>query len=65
MLRKAVPHATIILSVMMLVFFIIDRVNTAFAAINNDITKWLLAILSVCAILTSVYLIALERRRHR
>ncbi|MDD4797773.1 MAG: hypothetical protein PHO66_08405 [Eubacteriales bacterium] len=65
MLRKAVPHATIILSIMMMVFFIIDRVNTAFAALNNDISDWLLAGLCVCAATTAVYLIIFERRHRR
>ena len=63
MLRKIVPHATIILAVMMLVFFCIDRVNPAMAFINNDITKWLLCLFSVCAVGTSVILIANDRRR--
>ncbi|MDD3243735.1 MAG: hypothetical protein PHD32_08440 [Eubacteriales bacterium] len=65
MLRKIIPHATIILATMMLVFFCIDRVNTAMAFINNDITKWLLCLFSICAIATSVYLIASDRRRRR
>ena len=47
MLRKILPHAAIILSMMYFVFFCIDRVNSAMAFINNDITKWLLVILGV------------------
>ncbi len=53
-------HATIVLSVVFLVFFIIDRVNPAMMFIGSDISDWLLFAFSVIAlvssILTAVYL---------
>lgn len=63
MLRKILPHAAIILSVMYFVFFCIDRVNSAMAFINNDITKWLLVILGVISIYNAVLLIVGDQKR--
>ena len=69
MLRKLLPHVAIIISVMYFVFYFIDRVNSAMAFINNNITKNLLFALGVIAILESVWLIrsnrAQERRRQQ
>lgn len=58
-----VPHASIVLAVMMITFTITDRYNRPMAFINNDITKALLLVLSVLAIVESVYLIAHFRRQ--
>lgn len=63
MLRKILPHAAIILSIMYFVFFCIDRVNSAMAFINNDITKWLLVILGVISIYDAVLLIVEDQKR--
>ena len=65
MLRKLLPHAAIILSGMYLVFFLIDRVNSAMAFINNDITKWLLLILCAISVLNALLLIRSERQSVR
>lgn len=65
MLRKILPHAAIIISVMYFVFFFIDRVNTAMAFINNDMTKFLLFGLCVITIANAVFLIADDRKRTR
>ena len=69
MLRKLLPHVAIIISMMYFVFYFIDRVNSAMAFINNDITKNLLFALGLIAILESVWLIrsnrAQERRRQQ
>ena len=54
MVKTIVGHAVIALSGMYLVFFFIDRVNSAMCFINNDITKRLLLVL--CAL--SMYLAA-------
>lgn len=59
---KLMPHISIIISVMMIVFFFIDRVNSAMAFINNDITKMLLLILSIISIINSIFLICYQRR---
>lgn len=65
MLRKVLPHAAIVLSGMYVVFFLIDRVNQAMAFINNRITKRLLLVLCVIAIIESIWLIRDERRKVR
>ncbi len=65
MLKKIVPHLCIILSVMILVLSIIDRINHAMNFICNDLFKILLLIFCVAAIVTSVFLIAENRRRNR
>ena len=65
MLRKLLPHAAIILSGMYFVFFFIDRVNTAMAFINNNITKRLLFALCVISIVEAVWLIRDDRRKTR
>lgn len=65
MLRKLLPHAAIIISGMYFVFFFIDRVNSAMAFINNDITKGLLFALCVITIFNAVLLIHDDRRRTR
>lgn len=62
---KVVQHAAIIISVMYFVFFIIDRINSPMAFINNDITKVLLFILGIFSIFNSVRLIAADRREER
>lgn len=65
MLRKLLPHAAIILSAMYFVFFFIDKVNSAMAFIDNDITKALIFALGVIAIVNAVQLIRDERERER
>lgn len=65
MLRKLFPHGIIILSLMYVVFYFIDRVNPAMAFINNNITKALLLILCIAAILNAVSTIRLHRMQER
>lgn len=48
-LRRLLPHAVLILSLMMLVLFCIDTVNGAMAFLNNAVTKHLLALLAFFA----------------
>lgn len=63
MLRRILPHISILLSNMYIVFFLIDRVNRAMAFIDNDLTKWLLLFASLISIGNAVFLIANERKR--
>ncbi len=63
-LRDILPHGAIILSLMMIVFYILDQFNDAMAFINNRITKSLLLILSLVSIINAINLIAYHRR-HR
>lgn len=52
-LRLVLNHAAIILSLMYLVFFVIDRINNAMEFINNDMTKVLLVLLAVISIVNA------------
>lgn len=63
-LAALLPHLTLILSLMMLTFFVIDQFNEAMAFLNNAVTKWLLCIFSVLTLILSVYsVIQAEKRR--
>ena len=59
---RILPHICIVLSLMMITFFVTDRFNRAMAFINNEITKWLLVVLSAVAIAVSVLLIIRQRK---
>jgi hypothetical protein len=62
MLKKTLPHICIIISVMMLTFFVIDQVNGAMNFINNNIFKGLLLVYCIAVIATAVFLIVDNRR---
>lgn len=64
-IRKLFAHAAIIISGMYVVFYLIDRVNPAMSFIDNDITKPLLAVLSLLSIINAIQVIADERRKLR
>lgn len=58
------PHITLVLSVMILTFFVIDQFNESMAFLNNTITKWLICIFSVLTLILSVLsAIRSEKRR--
>ena len=58
------PHLPLVLSVMILTFFVIDQFNEAMAFLNNAITKWLICIFSVLTMILSVSsVIQREKRR--
>ena len=63
MLRKVLPHAAILLSNMYIVFYLIDRVNSAMCFIDNGITKALLVLLSIISTVNAAFLILDERRK--
>ena len=50
---RLLPHATLILSLMVLTFFVIDRFNEYMAFMSSEISKWVIAGLALC-----------RRRRH-
>ena len=52
--ERLLPHITIILSLMCLVLFILDRFNKYMHFMLNDITKWMVAVLCVFSVLTSL-----------
>ena len=62
MFQKILPHLLIVLSIVMLVFLVIDQVNAAMAFINNQGTKIIMMIYSVL-VLALAALYAAEHRR--
>lgn len=56
------PHINLSLAVVLFTFFVIDRFNRAMAFINNDITKWMLAVFCILVLIQSVLYIIFRRR---
>jgi len=60
-------HASIIIGMMFVVFFVIDRFNPAMEFLTSSLSKWLILILAICAIFTglysSVFLFQKQKRR--
>jgi membrane-bound ClpP family serine protease len=60
-------HAGIIVGMMVVVFFVIDRFNPAMEFMTSEISKWVILLLAFCAITngfyTAVLLFLRERRR--
>lgn len=63
LLFAALPHINIALAVSLFVLFVTDRYNRAMAFINNDIAKWMLAVLCVTVFASSVWQIVMQRRQ--
>lgn len=62
LIKKFLPHICIILSGMMLIFVVIDQFNRARGLVDNDMTKGLLLVFSLVAIVVSCMLISRQRR---
>ena len=62
-IQPALPHAAILLANMVVVFFLIDRVNTAMNFIDNPLTKGVLLAVCALAILNWKQAADMERRR--
>lgn len=58
LIARALPHLTIILSVMTLIFFFVDGFNAVMAFMASELSKRIFAVLAVCSIATSVMLIS-------
>ena len=52
--RSILPHAILIVALMLLTFFVIDLFNESMAFLNNSITKFLLAVLALLSAVLSV-----------
>lgn len=61
-LKKLIPHITIILALMTLTFFVIDRFNSFMDFMTSEMSKWVFAALAVFAIVSAVRLIAADWR---
>lgn len=57
-LSRALPHLTIILGVMTLVFYVVDGFNAVMAFMASDLSKQVFLVLAICAIISSVMLIS-------
>ena len=53
-LRNLLTHTTVILSIMFLVFLILDQFNPMMNFIDNDVSRWLLFALCLSSILRSI-----------
>lgn len=62
MLKKIIPHICVILSLMMLTFFVVDKFNPGMNFVGNGFFKILLAIYGVAVLITSGFLIANNRK---
>ena len=65
MIRKLLPHVGIILALMFITFFIVDKFNGAMNFIGNDISKGLLLVFSLVSIGNSCLLIHQNRKAAR
>ncbi len=63
-LGRILPHAVLILAVMLLTFFCIDLVNSSMAFLNNTVTKWLLAVFAVLSFALALCYILKEEKKH-
>ena len=61
-IAKVLPHISIIISAMLIVFFVIDRFNSAMGFLDSDGAKFLIFAASVTAICNAILLIAHQRR---
>ena len=57
-LARALPHLTIILGLMTLVFYVVDGFNAVMAFMASELSKQVFMVLAVCAIISSIMLIA-------
>lgn len=65
LLDKVLPHAAIVLSGMLIVFFLIDRVNKPMAFMTNEFHKRITFVLALMAIYLAVRRISAMRRAER
>lgn len=57
-LSRVLPHLTIILGVMTLVFYVVDGFNAVMAFMASDLSKQVFMVLAVSAIISSIMLIS-------
>jgi uncharacterized membrane protein len=65
MLKKLIPHVCIIISLLMITFFILDMFNPGMNFVGNDIFKILLVIYGVVTLITSGSLIAYNTKQKK
>lgn len=62
---KTLPHVSIVISGMLVVFFCIDRVNKPMGFMTNEFHKIITFILALLSIGYSVFIISYQRRMER
>jgi len=62
---KALPHISIVISGMLIVFFCIDRVNKPVAFMTNEFHKIITFILAILSLGYSIFIISYQRRMER
>ena len=65
LVKKLLPHVAIVISGMLIVFFVIDRFNKPMGFMTNEFHKRLTFVLAILAIYYAVKNIALQRRIER
>ena len=60
LLARFFPHAVIVLSLMTLTFFGIDRFNPIMAFMTSELSKWVFALLAVAGLVTAILLIGMQ-----
>lgn len=65
LVKKLLPHVMIVISGMLIVFFVIDRFNKPMGFMTNEFHKRLTFALAILAIYFAVKAIALQRRMER
>lgn len=61
-LIRILPHISIILALMFLTFWILDRYNPQMNFINSDLSKTLLLVFCLSTMITSVIAVYLDRK---
>ena len=62
-IRRLLPHLTLILSLALLTFYVIDLCNESMAFLNNAITKTLVGITAFLTVIVSVFSILDQNKR--
>lgn len=62
---KVLPHVTIVMAGLLIVFFCIDRVNKPMGFMTNEFHKILTFLLSVACVGYSVFIMSYQRKRER
>ena len=54
---RILPHLTIVLALMTLTFFVVDRINVVMAFMTSELSKWLFALLAICSLASAMMLV--------
>jgi ABC-type nickel/cobalt efflux system permease component RcnA len=61
-MKRVLPHLTIVLAFMVIIFFVIDRINRSMAFMTSEMSKWLFMVFAVLVLPVSVMAIASQWR---